>query len=106
MLVVEGQNEGYSGELAPTKEEFETFKQINGRILLESGQPPTFESSDDMVDSYLMLAPDGSVIQNSNHQYKFILLETVLDTGLSGIVSTSAYLARGGKYEWGSGASG
>jgi len=100
MLVIAGQNEDDAGELTPTREEFETFKRINGDITLESGQPPTFESSEDMVDSYLILAPDGSVIQNSNHQYKYTPLEIALQSGLSGIVSRRAYLARGGKYDW------
>lgn len=105
MLVIVGQNESYSGELAATKKEFETFKRINSDIALESGQPPTFESSEDMVDSYLMLAPDGSVIQNSGHQYRYTPLETVLQSGLSGIISQRAYLARGGQYDWGTGVS-
>ncbi len=100
MLVIHGQNDSHPNELAPTREEFETFRRINGGMLLESGQPPTFESSEDMVDSYFMLAPSGSVIQNSDHQYKYIPFEAVLESGLSGIVSSSAYFARGGKYEW------
>jgi len=100
MLVIAGQNEEHLSRLAPSKEEFEAFKQINREVTLESGQLPTFEASDDMVDSYLILAPDGSVIKNSHHRYEFVPLETVLSSGLSGIVSPSAYHARGAKYEW------
>lgn len=100
MLGISGQNESYLTELAPSKEEFEIFKRLNSDITLESGQSPTFEASDDMVDSYLMLGPDGSVIQNSNHKYTYVPLEDVRKTGLSGIVSRSAYLERGGRYDW------
>jgi len=100
MLIIAGQKDGFMAGLAPTNEEFAIFKRINSDIALGSGEPPTFETSDDMVDSYLMLGPDVSVIQNSNHQYKFIPLETIVRTGLSGIVSPKAYFSRGGKYDW------
>ncbi len=100
MLVITGQNEEHMGRLAPSSQEFEIFKRINREVKLESGQLPTFETSDDMVDSYLILAPDGSIIQNSNHRYRFIPLQTVVNSGLSGIVSQKAYQARGARYEW------
>jgi radical S-adenosyl methionine domain-containing protein 2 len=100
MLVIEGQNEDQMPLLAPTEEEFNIFRRTNGDITLESGQRPTFETSDEMVDSYLMLAPDGSVIRNSQHRYSYVPLETVSHSGLSGVVDRRAYIARGGIYNW------
>ena len=100
MLVISGQNEEYLNDLKTTKEEFEIFKKTNSDIVLESGQSPTFESSEDMVDSYLMLAPDGNIIKNSNQEYSYVPLEKALASGLSGIVSEVAYRKRGGRYDW------
>jgi len=100
MLVIAGQNEEHQTMLAPSEIEFETFKRINREIALESGQAPTFESSEEMVDSYLILAPDGSVIRNSGHKYEFVPLETVLRSGPDGIVSRRAYHTRGARYQW------
>lgn len=102
MLVVDGQNESYSEALTPTAREFEVFKRVNGRMLLDSGQPPTFESSENMVDSYFMLGPDGSVISNKDQRYRYVPLEEALGKGISEFVDGTAYLARGGKYEWSS----
>jgi radical S-adenosyl methionine domain-containing protein 2 len=100
MLDIEGQNEHYFAELEASNEEFEIFKRLNSDILLESSYYPVFESADDMVDSYLMLAPDGRVIQNTNHTYIYHSLEKALDSDLSGIVNKARYLERGGKYDW------
>lgn len=102
MLVVEGQNDSYSEALMPTAREFEAFRHVNERLLLDSGLPPTFESGEEMINSYLMLGPDGSVISNSDHRYRYEPLEAALGKGLSEFVDGTAYLARGGKYEWSS----
>lgn len=100
MLLIEGQNDTLGRELAASTSEFETFRRLNKDIRLESGWYPTFESSDDMVDSYLMLGPDGRVIKNTGHRYEYITLESVAKTGLSEIVDRQAYVSRGGDYDW------
>jgi radical S-adenosyl methionine domain-containing protein 2 len=100
MLGILDQNERYFAGLATTREEFEIFKNVNNGIVLDSGKIPVFETEDDMVDSYLMLAPDGSVIQNTNHSYTYHSLEKTLASGLEGIVDRHAFIARGGKYDW------
>jgi len=100
MLGILDQNERHFAELATTKEEFEIFKNLNSGIVLDSGSSPVFEAEEDMVDSYLMLAPDGSVMQNSNHRYTYHSLEKALAAGLEGIVNGRAFVARGGKYAW------
>lgn len=99
MLVIRGQNDAYATSGASI-EQFEQFKRTNSDLVLESGQPPVFESGEDMVDSYLMLGPDGNVIRNSARKYEFIPLAEVASTGLAGIVDTAAYQKRGGKYDW------
>ena len=99
MLLVAGQNDA-GVTLATTSEEFETFRKTNADLVLGSGQKPVFEAGEDMVDSYLMLAPDGGIIANSRHHYRFIPLKEVEARGLSGIVSERAYVDRGGVYDW------
>jgi radical S-adenosyl methionine domain-containing protein 2 len=99
MLVIYGQNDAYA-TLGVSKEEFELFKRTNSDIALESGQRPVFESSEEMVDSYLMLGPDGSAIRNSGQKYDFIPLNEITSGGLSRIVDVSSYQNRGGEYDW------
>lgn len=100
MLGILDQNERHLAELAATKEEFEIFKQINSSIELDSGLSPVFETNEDMVDSYLMLGPDGSVIQNTDNRYAYHPLKEALASNLAGIVNERAFLGRGGKYDW------
>lgn len=99
MLVIHGQNDAYT-TLGVSKEEFELFRRTNSGITLESGQRPVFESSEDMVNSYLMLGPDGSVIRNSGQKYDFVPLNEAASGGLNGIVDVGAYQNRGGEYDW------
>ena len=100
MLVIRGQNDLYANLLAPSQQEFEQFIQTNSKIILPSGKGPTFESSDEMINSYLILAPDGSVIINRNHEYELIPLESLTKSNLATAVSFEAFVRRGGKYEW------
>lgn len=99
MLVIHGQNDAYAA-LGASKEEFEIFKQTNSDITLELGGRPVFESSEDMVNSYLMLGPDGRVIRNSGQKYEFIPLDEVSSGGLKEILDIGAYQNRGGEYNW------
>ena len=100
MLPIRGQNDSTANYLAPTAEEFGFFRRTNGNFVLESGSLPVFESSEDMIDSYLMLAPDGSVIKNSGHEYQYVPLDQALNSDLSSIINAQAYFDRGGVYEW------
>ena len=99
MLVIQGQNDAYA-TLGASKEEFELFKRTNSDITLELDQRPVFEFNEDMMNSYLMLGPDGSVIRNSGQKYDFIPLNEVVSAGLTGIVDIVAYRNRGGEYDW------
>ena len=100
MLGILGQNETELASLAISSDEFQVFIKTNKNILLESNQSPTFETNDDMIDSYLMLAPDGSVIQNSGHGYAYHALEDVVIHGFSDILNSDKYVKRGGQYDW------
>ena len=100
MLAISGQNDSYADALAVTDAEFGQFKDMNGDLALGSGFGPTFESSEDMIDSYLMLGPDGSFIRNSDHHYQYTRMESVIRSGVGGVVNVDAFLKRGGRYDW------
>jgi radical S-adenosyl methionine domain-containing protein 2 len=100
MLGILGQNQRHYAELATTREEFEIFKDLNREIVLDSGNGPVFEAEEDMVDSYLMLAPDGRVIQNTLRTYVYHNLESAIASRFEGIVDRRAFVTRGGNYEW------
>ena len=90
--------DSYDKSIVISNDEFEIFKHTNEKIMLKSGQHPAFEGSKDMIDSYLMLAPDGRVIKNTNNKYTYHPIESI-SSNLSKLVNEKSYISRGGKYD-------
>ncbi|WP_321416481.1 viperin family antiviral radical SAM protein [uncultured Methanomethylovorans sp.] len=97
-LPIKGQNEKEIENYQVSELDFDQFVKMNKDIVLSSGDSPVFETNDDMVDSYLMIGPNGSVIKNSNMEH------TVEDMKINGIeeidsiVDWKKYSHRGGDH--------
>jgi radical S-adenosyl methionine domain-containing protein 2 len=97
-LPIKGQNDKNIQNIQVSGIEFDQFIKTNKDIVLSSGDSPVFETNDDMVDSYLMIGPNGSVIKNSNMEH------TVEDMRINGIeeidsiVDWKKYHQRGGDH--------
>lgn len=98
-LLLKGQNDE-ALNLSITTEEFENFKKINGHLILKNGTKPIFESNDDMLDSYLIIGPDGNIILSQNYERSVIPFESIDSIDLSEIVNFEKYLKRGAIYNW------
>ena len=98
VLPVMGQNEEHIEELKISNCEFKQFIQRNCNLRLAQGEMPVFETNDNMVDSYFMIGPDGSIVKNSGMDHSIqpmycSCIEQVLE-----IVDWERYYERGGDY--------
>lgn len=100
MLHIHGENDDAIGDLAITSEQFNQFVENHRLVVLENGELPVFESSDEIENSYFMITPSGNVkIDMGNVVTKFSLDE-VITHGVEYFVSPVKYQNRGGIYEW------
>lgn len=99
VLHMKGQNDD-ALDLTLTEEEFETFKAINGGLLLNKGATPTFESAAAMLNSYFIIGPDGNILLSKDNQRSSIPFEALDYLELTDLVDFEKYQERGGKYEW------
>lgn len=74
MLSMKGQNSDAS-DLLLTYDEFEMFRDINKGLVLSNGVAPTFESTDDMLESYLIIGSDGNILLSRGNQRSIIPFE-------------------------------
>lgn len=101
MLSIEGQNDQYARELSITGSEFEQFISANQEIMLNNGEKPVFEHSEDMIDSYFMISPSGNIIRNTKGVYAEYPLQYLERRGIGSIINAEKYVARGGSYDYG-----
>ena len=94
-----GQNDD-AIDLAITKEEFETFKQINGNLTLKNNTKPVFEADVDMIDSYFIIGPDGNIIISHGSKRSVIPFESINNLDFSEIVDIEKYCEREAVYDW------
>ena len=99
-LHVKGQNDLAVPLFAISPEEFASFKVRHKHIRLPNGTYPVFESAEDMVDSYLMVNPEGNLFINSNHEYREMPLQYVTRDNISDLINPEKYLSRGAVYDW------
>lgn len=99
-LHVKGQNDHAVPLFALSPDEFASFKLRHEHIRLHNGTSPVFESADDMVDSYLMVNPEGNLFINTDHEYREIPLHDVTPDTISDLINQEKYLSRGAVYDW------
>lgn len=99
ILHMKGQNDD-ALDLTLTSEEFDIFKNINGGLMLSNGSYPTFESAEDMLNSYFIIGPDGNILLSKGNQRSTIPFESLENMELIDLVDEDKYLERGGNYDW------
>lgn len=99
-LHIRGQNDAFAGELSVRQEQFEGFRLRNRDISLAGGHAPVFESSQDMLGSYMMVSPQGSLIVNTSGSYETMPLSVGMEKADPNIIDVEKYVGRGGVYDW------
>ena len=99
-LFVEECNEDCRLDLGTTSEEFSIFESTNRRARLPGGAKSIFERNDDMINSYLMLSPEGNLTIARGRHYRKIGWDELTRRPLSDFVSIRRYEGRGGNYDW------
>lgn len=99
-LHVKGQNDHAVPLFAISPEEFALFKLRHENLILQNGTYPVFESAEDMIDSYLMVNPEGNLFINTDHEYREIPLLDVTPDNILDLINTEKYLSRGAVYDW------
>ena len=102
VMKLEGHNEDRFDRFAVTPEQFEQFVERHQDIRLRNGLNPVFERTDDIVDSYLMLDPLGSVMRNSGNVYRTEPYGEFMAKGAEKVLDVEKYIRRGGDYDWAS----
>ena len=100
MLHIIGQNDSCVDDLSVTKDEFEQFIRLHGDITLAGGAHPVFENNDTMINSYLMISPDGNIILNKDGRYSEIPLDRLTNGNIPVILNEEKYLSRKALYDW------
>lgn len=99
VLHMKGQNDD-ALDLFITLDEFEKFKSINGGLILDNGTSPILESADDMLDSYLIIGPDGNILLSNGNQRSSIPLGSWEQMDIEDLVNAGKYVEREGNYDW------
>ncbi|KGK99659.1 hypothetical protein LI82_00070 [Methanococcoides methylutens] len=99
ILHMKGQNDD-ALDLTLTSEEFNVFRSLNGGLMLNNGSYPTFESAEDMLNSYFIIGPDGNILLSKGNQRSTIPFESLENMELIDLVDEDKYLGRGGNYDW------
>jgi len=99
MLEVKGQNDGAS-RLAVDRRSFQGFVRRHEDIVLENGSGPVFEDNQDMVGSYLMIAPNGDLFKNTGFGYQYLGLDSWIENGWQSFFDYDRFVRRGGEYDW------
>ncbi len=95
-----GVNDRAYSELSLTKDAFEAFRKRHSGILLSSGVHPTFETEEDISNSYLMIDKSGHVRINGSDGYSFIDYSDYWSRGGCDAIDEGKYIRRGGIYDW------
>lgn len=99
MLAMKGQNND-ALDLLLNDDEFEIFRNINKGLVLNNGAAPTFESTDDMLESYLIISSDGNILLSKGNQRATIPFEELDHLELTDLVDVERYVERGGDYDY------
>ena len=100
MMHIRGENDDAVEDLAITSDQFNQFIENHKEVILENGEFPVFESSNEIENSYFMITPSGNVkIDTGNVITKFYLGE-VISRGVECFVNPVKYQNRGAVYEW------
>jgi radical S-adenosyl methionine domain-containing protein 2 len=99
IIHMKGQNDD-ALDLTLTREEFGVFRSINSGLVLKNGATPTFESVEDMLESYFIIGPDGDILLSKGNQRSSIPFESLEHMELTDLVDADKYLERGGCYDW------
>ncbi len=100
VIHVPGQNDTTVTDLMITVSEFDAFLKRHSSLILNSGSSPVFETAEEMIDSYLMVSPDGNLFSNTHYPSRSIPLELVTRDILGDFMNIERYLQRGGIYDW------
>ena len=100
VMKLEGHNDQCFDKFAVTDRQFAQFERIHKDIVLSNGTHPVFEKGDDMVDSYLMLDPQGQVMRNSGNTFRTENYTDVAKKGFENTLDANKYIDRGGVYPW------
>ncbi len=100
VMRLEGHNGDVFDQYAITTEQFNQFIRRHENIQLSNGQGPVFESSDVIVDSYLMLDPQGNVMRNTDNVFHVESYEALTEKGINNELDLNKYIRRGGIYAW------
>ena len=99
MLAMKGQNND-ALDLLLADDGFEMFRGINSGLVLNNGAAPTFESTDDMLESYLIIGSDGNILLSKGNQRATIPFGELDHLELADLVDVERYVERGGDYEY------
>ena len=97
VLKIEGRNCHSIKELLMSQEEFEFFVKRHENL------SPISENNDNMIDSYVMIDPQGRFCQNNGNIYVFShpILEVGIINALNEVnYNYAKFLERGGLYVW------
>jgi len=102
-LKMTGENDADLSELSITEIEFKEY--VSRHVHLKNkGIDIVFEESQHMVDSYLMILPDGKLLSNHNGRYQATegnLFNNKPEVLLEEIQwNSEAFVSRGGEYQW------
>ena len=99
VLKICGQNDLHFNSLSITDAQFNFFKSLNQEPV--EGCAPVFESNHEMIASYFMLSPSGSVMSNIDGANRtFIPLENVSHDNMQQILDVQQYIGRHAIYPW------
>lgn len=97
-LPISGQNDAGRDDFSVTAKQFANFTSRHAHC-----QNVVFEDNEDMEQSYVMVSPDGRLIDNAEGQYRFgsPILECGIAEALAEVsISPAKFEGRGGNYRW------
>lgn len=99
-LHIQGQNDDHADEMEISAEQFDEYTATNNGVLLRGGAKPVFEKSEDMLDSYIIIDPEGRFITNRNGRHEVVDLNSSNLESFHKVINPEKYLSRGGLYDW------
>lgn len=99
-LRIQGQNEEHADEMEISTNQFDAYIAMNKGIVLKGGARPVFERSEDMMDSYIIIDPEGRFVTNRNGRHEVVILDSLDPESLDKVINPEKYLSRGGLYDW------
>lgn len=99
MLSMKGQNND-ALDLFIAVDEFDMFRNVNKGLVLNNGAAPIFESTADMLESYLIISYDGNILLSRGNQRSTIPFEELGHLELIDLVDAEKYVERGRDYDY------